>query len=71
MLLALTLLAFAIVFIPVWIIQPFKPQTSRGVELSYMLRRWSPWITILALVTVFTHCQRAAGQHPIHALRFE
>ena len=48
-LLALALIAFAIVFIPVWIIQPFKPQTSRGVELSYLLRRWSPWITILAL----------------------
>ncbi len=29
---ALTLIAFAIVFIPVWIIQPFKPQTSRGVD---------------------------------------
>ena len=49
MLLALTLLAFAIVLIPVWIIQPFKPQTSLGVELSFVLRRWSPWITILAL----------------------
>ena len=49
LLLVLTLTAFAIVFIPVWIIQPFKPQTSRGVELSYLLRRWSPWITLIAL----------------------
>jgi hypothetical protein len=49
MLLAIALLAFAIVFIPVWIIQPFKPQTARGVEVSYLLRRWSPWITIIAL----------------------
>jgi hypothetical protein len=49
LLIAVMLLAFAIVFIPVWIIQPFKPQTSRGVELSYVLRRFSPWITIVAL----------------------
>jgi putative ABC transport system permease protein len=28
-------------------------------------------ITILALVTVFTHCQRAAARHPIQTLRFE
>ena len=28
------LAAFAVVFIPVWIIQPFKPQTTRGVEMS-------------------------------------
>ena len=48
-LIAIVLIAFAIVFIPVWIIQPFKPQTSSGVETSYLLRRWSPWITIIAL----------------------
>lgn len=48
-LLGITLAAFAIVFIPVWIIQPFKPQTTRGVEVSYMLRRVSPWLTIVAL----------------------
>ena len=49
-LLATALIAFSIVFIPAWIIQPFKPQTSRGVELSYMLRSWSPWITVVTLV---------------------
>jgi hypothetical protein len=49
LLLGLMLLAFAIVFIPVWIIQPFKPQTTRGVEVSYALRRSSPWITLVAL----------------------
>lgn len=52
-LLAITLVAFAVVFIPVWIIQPFKPQTTRGVELSYMLRRFSPWITLVALAFGF------------------
>ena len=49
LLLGLMLLAFAIVFLPVWIIQPFKPQTARGVEVSYALRRFSPWITLVAL----------------------
>ncbi len=52
-LLAITLFAFAIVFIPVWIIQPFKSQTTRGVEVSYMLSRFSPWITVVALVFGF------------------
>lgn len=49
-LIAIALIAFAIVFIPVWIIQPFKPQSSRGVEVSFLLRHWSPWITIIALL---------------------
>jgi hypothetical protein len=49
LLLVITLAALAIVVAPVWIIQPFKPQTTRGVEVSYALRRWSPWITLIAL----------------------
>ena len=28
-------------------------------------------ITLLALMTVFAHCRRAAARHPIHTLRFE
>lgn len=28
-------------------------------------------ITLLALITVLSHCRRAAARHPIHALRFE
>jgi thiol:disulfide interchange protein len=49
-LLGITLLAFAIVAAPVWIIQPFKPQTARGVEVSFALRRWSPLVTLVASV---------------------
>ena len=48
-LVVIVLVAFAVVFIPVWVIQPFKPQSAQGVELSYMLRRVSPWITLIAL----------------------
>lgn len=49
-LLVITLVALAIVLVPVWIIQPFKPQSARGLEISYALRRWSPVVTLLALV---------------------
>jgi hypothetical protein len=48
--LVITLVALAIVLVPVWLIQPFKPQSARGLEISYGLRRWSPLVTLLALV---------------------
>jgi thiol:disulfide interchange protein len=43
-------LGFVIVAAPVWIIMPFKPQTARGLEVSFALRRWSPLVTVVALV---------------------
>jgi thiol:disulfide interchange protein len=52
-LVVIALLAFAIVAVPVWIIHPFKPQTTRGVEVSYVLRRWSPLVTLLSLAGAF------------------
>jgi len=48
-LLVITLVGLAIVLAPVWIIQPFKPQSARGLEVSYALRRWSPWVTLIGL----------------------
>ena len=47
---AITLAALAVVIIPVWIVQPFKPQSERGLAISYSLRRWSPVVTVFALV---------------------
>jgi uncharacterized BrkB/YihY/UPF0761 family membrane protein len=44
------LAAIAVVLVPVWLIMPFKPQTQRGLEISYALRRWSPLVTVAALV---------------------
>jgi hypothetical protein len=38
----------AIVLAPVWIIQPFSPQSQRGLEWSYVMKRWSPLLTLLA-----------------------
>jgi hypothetical protein len=42
--------AVVMVGAPVWIIQPFKAQTDRGIAVSYGLRRWSPILTVGALV---------------------
>ena len=40
--------------IPVWLIQPFRHQTPRDLELSYLLRRWSPvGVPLLAGFTLF------------------
>jgi uncharacterized BrkB/YihY/UPF0761 family membrane protein len=49
-LLLIALVSLVIVVLPVWIIQPFQPQSERGLEVSYALRRWSPIVTIIALL---------------------
>ncbi len=41
--------ALSTVAIPVWLIQPFKPQTPRVLEVAYSLRRWSPYLTLVAV----------------------
>lgn len=48
-LLVIAVASLAMVLLPVWIIQPFRPQTERGLEVSYALRRWSPLVTVIAL----------------------
>jgi len=50
-LLLIALLGLAIVLIPVWIVQPFKPQTAGGLSLSYATRSWSPLVTVIALIS--------------------
>jgi len=49
-LLVITLAVLAIIVIPVWLIQPFRPQTAREMEVAYILRRWSPLLTVIALI---------------------
>jgi len=39
------------VFIPAWLIQPFKVQTRSRLSLSYALRHWSPLVTLLGIAT--------------------
>ena len=47
-------ISLAMVLPPVWIVQPFKPQSERGLALSYVLRRWSPLVTLIASVFAIT-----------------
>lgn len=52
-LILITLAALAMVLIPALVIQPFKAQTERGLDLSYSLKRWSPLVTLtLAAMTL-------------------
>jgi hypothetical protein len=50
LLLVVAALALAVVFVPAWVIQPFRPQSPRGLEISYLLKRTSPFVTIVALL---------------------
>lgn len=49
-LLAIALIIFAVTVIPVWKIQPFAPQTDGALQISYLLKSWSPILTIIALL---------------------
>jgi len=47
-LVVLIVAVLAIVLTPVFLIMPFKAQTPRVVEISYLMRRWSPLLTLFA-----------------------
>ena len=47
----LLLLGFAVVAIPMYLIQPFAPQSPGAVGLSFALRRWSPLVTLIGGIT--------------------
>jgi len=49
----LLVLSIAFVAIPVFLIQPFRPQTQRALEISYVLRSWSPLATAFILLAAF------------------
>ena len=51
-LLVSVLLILVAVLTPVFLIMPFKAQTSRTMEISYLMRRWSPWLTVLASLLI-------------------
>jgi len=52
MLIGLVVLVLVIVLTPVFLIMPFQAQTSRTMEISYLMRRWSPWLTVLASLLI-------------------
>ena len=49
----LLLLSITFVAVPVFLIQPFRPQTQRALEISYLLRNWSPLATAVMLFAAF------------------
>lgn len=50
---ALVAAAIAITAIPVWFIKPFSAQTENQVRISFLLRDWSPVLTmILSLAAI-------------------
>jgi Protein of unknown function (DUF3179) len=53
-LLVLAIAVVAIVLIPVFQIMPFKAQTPRIMAVAYLMRRWSPLLTVLASVVILT-----------------
>ena len=50
----LIVIVLSIVLTPVFLIMPFKAQTPRIMEVSYLMRRWSPVVTILASLLILT-----------------
>ena len=47
---AIVLSTAAIIAVPVWLIQPFAPQTDSALRISYFLKSWSPILTLAALL---------------------
>src|SRR5436309_10470239 len=45
---AIVVAAAAIVVVPVWLIQPFAPQTQGDLQISFLFRSWSPLATLIA-----------------------
>ena len=54
LLLVLVIAVVAIVLTPIYLIAPFKAQTSRVLAVSYLMRRWSPLLTIVASLVILT-----------------
>src|SRR6266436_1504412 len=52
-LLLVLVLSLALVIVPVFLIQPFRPQTQRALEVSYLMRNWSPLVTLVLLIATF------------------
>jgi hypothetical protein len=50
----LVVVVLVIVLTPVFLIMPFKAQTPRTMEVSYLMRRWSPWLSVVASLLILT-----------------
>lgn len=45
----LVVLTLAALAIPLWLIRPFAPQTPEGIAAAYVLRRWAPLGSLVAV----------------------
>ncbi|MEA2325103.1 MAG: hypothetical protein QOE68_62 [Thermoanaerobaculia bacterium] len=50
LLLIIAAIALAVVLIPALVIQPFRPHSPRGLEISFALKRVAPVVTIVTLI---------------------
>ena len=58
MLFLLVVAVLVVVLTPVFLIMPFKAQTPRTMEISYLMRRFSPWLTVLASLLIIAMAVR-------------
>jgi thiol:disulfide interchange protein len=56
LLIIIAITAFAMVAIPVYLIQPFAPQTENALTVSYYLRSWSPYLTVILAIVSLLLC---------------
>jgi hypothetical protein len=52
MVFVLVVAVVTMVLTPVFLIAPFKAQTSRTMEISYLMRRWSPLVTLFGSIAI-------------------
>ncbi len=51
--------SFAFVVVPLFLIQPFKPQTARALAVGYAVKSWAPWGTLALFVVALFVVARA------------
>ena len=56
LLIIIAITAFAMIAVPVYLIQPFAPQTENALTISYYLRTFSPYLTIIFAVIALILC---------------
>jgi hypothetical protein len=58
-LIVILLIAITAVFVPAYLIQPFKAQTKEAIRISYYFRNWAPFVTGFLLVVALFFCIRS------------
>ena len=61
LLVTLVVFVVALVLLPAVLIFPFRPQTPLKVALAFEMKRFSPWVTLVALLPIGWLAGRLAG----------